>query len=592
MTISRSSAARLLSLLIAAFCLVALLPALPAAAAESYEVHHVKTVDGAVIRVEIRRDKRFDAAKQPVILTYSPYNSLSEPQPADDSVADRYVPLGYARAVADVLGTRGSTGCWDYGGRKEQQSGVDVVKYLARQPWSSGKVAMMGGSYNGTTATMVAARGTDVPQLKAIIPIAGISRWYGYAYGNGARYFLNSQVPTDEGFDTPLAFDVGFAKTVAVDPMGQEFADTLRARAAECGAVEHTDEGYSRNPDYDSFWLERDYRKDAAKIRAAVLIAHGWQDYNVKQEEGTTLYEAVREDNPATTAVEGAAFKRLYLAQGSHSGGTRGEQWQPLLDRFLAKTLKGVNNGVDREDEVLTQGRTFAGPQATFKSERRYPAPGTKAANLWLRRSFDTDEIPGVTLPPPGTSESGALSRKPNTTTKENVFTYVDSGAATEEVSTRDPLNEFGHGYYSLYYKSLPLAKNTRISGAAEVDAYVRNSTAGQHLTPVLLDVAPDGTAKTVERGFLHLSYRNGLAESQPSANEWVNAKARLLPQDYTFAKGHRIALLVQSSNTVWAVPGAVGTMNVANGRVPDVTAVGSKLSLPVVGGELSFTQP
>ena len=53
---------------------------------------------------------------------------------------------------------------------------------------------------------MVAARGAEVPELKAIVPIAAISRWYGYAYGNGVRYFLNSQEPTDEGFDTPLAF--------------------------------------------------------------------------------------------------------------------------------------------------------------------------------------------------------------------------------------------------------------------------------------------------------------------------------------------------------------------------------------------------
>ncbi len=545
-----------------------------------------------MIRVEVRRDPSFDAAKQPVILTYSPDNSLSEPETADDSVGNRYVPRGYARAVADVLGTRGSTGCWDYGGADEQQSGVDVVKYLAALPWSNGKVAMIGGSYNGTTATMVAARGDAVPELKAIVPIAGISRWYGYAYGNGARYFLNSQSATDEGFDTPLAFDVGFAKTVAADPMGQAFADTVRARAAECGAVEHTEEGYSRNPDYDGFWLERDYRKDAADIRAAVLIAHGWQDYNVKQEEGTTLFEAIRVDNPSTSAVEGAPFKKLYLTQGTHSGGTRGDRWQPLLDRFLAATLTGEDNGVEREPVVLTQGRTFAGADPTFRSEASYPAPGTKEANLWLRRTFDTDEIPGVTLPPPGTGETGALSSKPNNTTTDNVFTYVDTGLATEEVSNRDPLNEFGHGYYSLYYKSLPLAADTRISGSAVLDAVVRNSTAGQHLTPVLLDVAPNGTAKTVERGFLHLSYRNGLARSQPTAGEWIDADVELLPQDYTFKAGHRIGLLVQSSNTVWAVPGAVGTMNIANGRVPDATRVGSKLTLPVVGGELRFTKP
>lgn len=567
-------------------------PAAAAAATQTYEILHVPTVGGAVVRVEVWRDTVYDDRKQPVLLTYSPYNSLGEPEPARDGLGERYVPRGYARAVADVIGTRGSTGCWDYGGAAEQQSGVDVVKFLADRPWSSGKVAMIGGSYNGTTATMVAARGAEVPELAAIVPIAGISRWYGYAYGNGARYFLNSQQPTDEGFDTPLAFDAGFAKTVAADPMGQNFADTARARAQECDAVEHTEEGYDRSPDYDAFWLERDYRKDAARMRAAVLLAHGWQDYNVKQQEGTALFEAIPVDDPATAASEGVPFKRMYLTQGSHSGATKGELWQPLLDDFLAHTLYGVDNGVQNGPTVLTQGRSSDGADPEFRAESDYPPPATNASTLWLRRTFDTDELPGVTLPPPGTGETGVLSRKPNRTTEDNIFTFVDTGTQTEEVTIRDPLNGPGHGYYSLYYASLPLARDARLVGSAVLDGYVRAQNAGQHLTPVLVDVAPDGTTRTVQRGFLNLDYSAGLAAARPTPGEWVDAGVEYLPQDYTFRAGHRIGLLVQGSNTVWAAPGNPGVVNLANGRVPEVTPVGTRLTLPTVGRELAFQRP
>ena len=263
---------RRLALLAALLAALVVLPGLPAAAAESYEIHFVPSVDGALIRVEVRRDAKFDAAGQPVILTYSPYNSINGDKPANDAVGDRYVKQGYARATADVLGTRGSTGCWDYGGLKEQQSGVDVVKFLAGKKannkgefltWSNGKVGMVGVSYEGTTANMVAARGDDVPELKAIVPIAAISRWYGYAFENGVRYFLNSKVPTDEGFDTPLGFDLGFGRTVPPDPGNEQMAAVVQARSGECGTVDHTSEGYSRSPDYDAFWLERDYLKDA-----------------------------------------------------------------------------------------------------------------------------------------------------------------------------------------------------------------------------------------------------------------------------------------------------------------------------------------
>jgi X-Pro dipeptidyl-peptidase len=531
-----------------------------AAVTEAYEVHHVETVGGAVVRVEVWRDTSFDKARQPVILTYSPYSSLSEPETARDSLGETYVPQGYARAVADVLGTRGSTGCWDYGGPAEQQSGVDVVKFLAGLPWSSGRVAMTGGSYNGTTATMVAARGDDVPELRAIIPIAGISRWYGYAYGNGVRYLLNSEVPTDEGFDTPLAFDLGFAKTVAADPMGQHFADTLRARAAECDAVEHTEKGYSRNPDYDGFWRARDYRRHAAGFRTAVLLAHGWQDYNVKQEETTELFRRLPVDRPRTAAVEGVPFKLMYLTQGSHSGGTDGPQWDSLLARFLAHTLKGERNGIRAEGPVITQGASSTG-ERRFRVAGDYPLPGTAQTTLWLRGT---------------TQQGGRLASRPQR--RRDVATYVETGTSTEELPARNGLT----------YVSAPLERSTRLVGSAVLDTWVRVSSATMHLTPVLLDVAPDGTTRTIERGFQHVDYRDGLATADAVTSRWVRVRVRLLPQDYTLAPGHRIGLSVQSSNTVWAVPGNPGTVDVAQGRLRGTTP-GSRLVLPTVGRPASF---
>lgn len=524
-------------------------PATASVADEVYEVRYVPTVGDAVIRVEVWRDRRFDTTKQPVILTYSPYNSIAEPEPARDSLGETFVPKGYARAVADVLGTRGSTGCWDYGGEAEQQSGVDVVKWLARRPWSNGKVAMIGGSYNGTTATMVAARGADVPELEAIVPIAGISRWYGYAYGNGVRYFLNSEVPSDEGFDTPLAFDLGFGKTVAADPMGQHFADTMRDRAAECGAVEHTEEGYSRNPDYDAFWRERDYRRHAEDFRAAVLVAHGWRDFNVKQEEGTELFRRLPVDRPGTDAVEGVPFKLMYLTQGSHSGGTDGEQWDGLLERFLAHTLKGARNGIRSEGPVITQGANSSGPTA-FRVLGDYPAPATEPTRLWLR--------------------DGALRARPGSRDRAEFTTYTESGTATEEATP------------GLEYLSRPVDEPTRLVGSAVLEGVVQVSSAGMHLTPVLVDVAPDGSRTVITRGFQHVDYRDGLAKADPAPDQWLRVDVRLLPQDYTLSAGHRVGLLVQSSNTVWAVPGNPGEVAVAEGPVSERFR-GSSLVLPTL---------
>jgi X-Pro dipeptidyl-peptidase len=480
------------------------------------------------------------------------------------------------RAVADVLGTRNSSGCWDYGGPKEQRSGVDLVKFLAKRRWSNGRVGMIGGSYDGTTATMVAAQGRAVPQLKAIVPLAAISRWYGYAYGDGVRYALNSDVPTDEGFDTPFAFDFGFARTPPTDAGDPKATEKLVSRANPCESVEHTQKGYDTSPDYDGFWTARDYRRLASRFRAATLIGHGWQDYNVKQEEATSLYDALRRQG------RNVPLLRMFLTQDPHAS-PKGEAWDRLLAQFLDRYLLGRRTGVEATPPVVTEGRTIGDGGAIASTgahgEQAWPPAGTQERRLWLRRTFD-QEIPGVTVPNPGTGETGVLSAEPNTRQVDNVFTWV--GAPTsEELGNRDPLNEPGHGYYSLFFGTAPLRAPMRIAGTPVLDATVR-SPAGAHLSPVLVDVAPDGRMRTIARGFLNLDYRDGLAKAAPAGGRWVGARVRFLPQDVTVQPGHRVGLLVQSSNTVWAVPGTPGTNNILTGPLEKVSGEGSSLRLPV----------
>ena len=427
---------------------------------------------GAEINVEVMRPA--DNPDAPVILTYSPYNTLSEtttPNLANDDLGQRYVARGYARAVADVLGTRNSSGCWDYGGADEQQSGVDLVNFLAAQPWTNGRVAMIGGSYDGTTATMVAARGEDVPGLAAIVPIAGISRWYGYAYGDGVRYFLNSERPTDEGIDTPLAFDFGLARTPPTDPSDPLFAEKLASRANPCESADHTVKGYDRTPDYDAFWLERDYRKDAANIRAAALVAHGWQDYNVKQEEGVDLYRALT--NTAVQAPLHVAGRPLHARRRQLAAAAR-----PLLRPHPARRRQRRRHRAARDHRG-----TLGDPE-----EHGLPHRGRVAA----------------------------AGQRPRRACRSASGSFTDLATTTEEQSTRMPTAQASW----LFFQGEPLAADTRMTGAARLELSLSVDRDHAQLAPLLVDVAPDGTTKTVSRGFLNLQYRNGLGRRRADPAE------------------------------------------------------------------------
>jgi X-Pro dipeptidyl-peptidase len=388
-----------------------------------YEVGWITSVDGAQIRIETRRDPAFDP--QPVLLTYSPYTVLAGVQPAADGLASRYNRQGIARSVAHVIGTGGSTGCWDYGGVKEQQSGVDVVNHLASRDWSSGSVGMIGVSYEGTTATMVAARGDDVPGLKAIVPIAAISRWYSYAFHDGVRYFMNSEHPTDQGFDTPLLFDFAFAKTVSRDRSDPRMAEVVASRAAECGAIEHTAQAYSRSPDYSDFWLERDYRKDAANIKASVFLVHGWQDFNVNQEEAIGLWEALPDDDPQTPELEGPPLKKLWLTQEPHADGT-GPGYAQALDAFLLQTLLGADMGAASIPTATTAGRDHTGP-LSFRQEPSWPPVGTQMLDLFS----------GMTPTPVGTPTTEPPRRSGGSVTPRHGISH--RGDAPEPRNGRGP---------------------------------------------------------------------------------------------------------------------------------------------------------
>ncbi|HEX9236995.1 MAG TPA: CocE/NonD family hydrolase, partial [Actinomycetota bacterium] len=272
---------------------------------------------GGDVYVELIRPAVPAGKRVPVILTYTPYAAFGET--AADGLANEYVPKGYARALAHVVGTGNSGGCWDYGGLRERNSAYDLVQYLGTRPWSNGKVGMVGGSYDGTTANMAAV--ADPPHLATIVPEVAISAWYGYAYYGGIRYFLmdpaqrQGLIIDEEGFDTPAGFTFGFGLVPPADPQSDPaFAAHVSERPCPDVKAEQTERGYSFEPDYDRFWLDRDYARLGANLAKrpghgiTMLVQGGWRDYNVKHSESVRMFESVPVDRPSTKKVEGVPF--------------------------------------------------------------------------------------------------------------------------------------------------------------------------------------------------------------------------------------------------------------------------------------------
>ena len=519
----------------------------------------VPTRHGKLYLEVVHPTKGGEILKAPAILTYSPYDAALQSRNDD---ASKFVPRGYARATADLIGTGNSGGCYDYGATREKETSYDLVEWIAKQKWSTGKIAMYGASYEGTTANAAAVM--RPPHLTTIVPIAALSRWYGYAYSGGVRYTYNNEwighegvdAAEDEGLDTPLAFDFGFAMPPPVDAQNADWAERVQSTITPCDELEHTERGYDDTPDYDKFWLDRDYLKDAGKVTIPVLVAGNWGDWNVKQEESWNWYHAL--DNS----------KKRVLYMGSrwddHGAPVHGT---PEANKFDAAVLKwfdhylmGKNNGADDMPSVISQSADLAG-----RGKWSTGAPTTK--NVTLYAQYQPPTGPGQYYwklnpykPRPAIAIPGQSSQKPS-----SGFPITNTNPETHALHHGQSNHEW------MWFESPVLTKDLHIYGQPKLQIY---STVGREwvtMAPTLADVNPEAhvmqagqhvatTDKNmltgITRGFLDSRYRNGLANQEPvEPGKPFQSTVEMKPLDYVIKAGHYIGLNFQTEIIEWMLP-------------------------------------
>ena len=528
-----------------------LLASAPATAAPKYgsksETLIVPTRHGKIYMEIVRPTLNGKPVKAPTVLTYSPYSVLGR-----NGDADRYVSRGIARAWADVVGTGNSGGCYDYGAKRDKESAYDIIEWLAKRSWSTGKIGMIGGSYNGTT--QYAAATEQPPHLTTIVPEAAINRWYDYAYSGGIRYALNNEKPADEGLDTPLAFDWGIAIPPPVDYEDPTWSERVQSTIVPCEEIEHTEHGYDDTPDYDKFWRERDYIRHADKIDIPVLISHNWGDWNVKQEEAFKMFHAIK-NSPK---------KVLYMGNRYEGHGTPGGAYDKTVDAWFDHYLLGKDNGIEKMPQVVSQPADMDGPRKFIAGDYPFTMPITLYAQEAPK--LDPSDYEWTLLPEPPNKNS----------LLKNVAQFASAGVNTESHANHHSRNN--HDWF--WFESPPLARDTRIFGSikvkvwstiyrdwitftptiVDVDPGCHLAVAGQHLgdPQCLNDPELGRRLHSVTRGWLDSRYRKGLHKQvlvEPGKSFGTTIVEK--PQDYVFQKGHQIGLNIQTEINEWSLPKA-----------------------------------
>lgn len=520
-----------------------------------------------LVHIDVTRvpETATDGLKVPVIMEMSPYYAGGNDTPnwaVDHEIGDppatravsvdgRYkntspkistsfestwVPRGFAVVHAESVGSGKSEGCPTSGGTNESLGGKAVIDWLngrakaytstdrsaeVAADWTTGKVGMIGTSYNGTLPIGVAS--TGVPGLEAIVPISAISSWYDYYRANGAVRAPGGY----QGEDLDVLADYVYSR-----------ADRQICRPIIDEIVAAQDR---KTGDYSPFWDERNYLNNAGKIKAATLIAHGQNDWNVQTKNAVKLYEALKASGTP---------HQIYLHQGGHGGSPT----DALLNRWFSRYLYGQQNGVEglpkayivRENNVLTEYADF-------------PAPGTAQVTLNLGAAADAN-----------TRGNLEFAKSPAGRT-ETIVDDASKKVAALAAATSSPNR--------LVYTSRTLTAPARISGTPTVTVKLSVDRPKANLTAVLLEYPATGNPKVVTRGWMDAENRNSAATTDPiTPGTGYTFTWDFQPKDYQFAAGSKIGVMVLSSDNEFTVRPAAGT-------TLTVDPSASALSLPVVGG-------
>src|SRR4051812_47925801 len=247
----------------------------------------------------------------------------------------QWLPRGFAVVHAENPGTGYSDGCPTDGAPNENDAVKSVVDWLnGRAPafttrdgntqmsagWATGKVAMMGASYNGSLA--IAAAATGVQGLDAIVPISPVSDYYEYYRANGMVRGPGGW----QGEDSDVLVDVVYTRQDETYPRM-----ICRPLIEQIGRDEDRVSG-NRN----AFWDERNLNALVPNMHAAVLLAHGNNDNIVMTKNATAFYDAVK---------KAGLPHQFFFHQGGHGGAPP----DVMVNRWFTKYLYGVDNGVESQ---------------------------------------------------------------------------------------------------------------------------------------------------------------------------------------------------------------------------------------------------
>ncbi|MBU3677401.1 MAG: CocE/NonD family hydrolase, partial [Chitinophagaceae bacterium] len=396
----------------------------------------------------------------------------------------QWIPRGYIMVYSSSPGTGLSDVAPSIGGDSESLAPKTVIDWLCGRAkgystrkgpvevkafWCSGNIGMTGTSYDGTLC--LAAATTGVEGLKAIIPVAPVSSFYRYYRSNGL-------VRSPQGYlceDADVMFDlINTGKKSNRKVISREVRDKILLQGMD-----------RKTGDYNAFWDARDYVKKINTMNAAMLMAHGFNDWNVMAEHSYRFYKAAKE--------KGLPVQLFY-----HQGGHGGEPSMEMMNRWFTRYLHGIDNGVELDTPVVIYHNNSAPPTKYLQ----FPDAHAHDVSFYMQSATK--------------AQGQLLMQKAN---KAGIQSLMDD-YRIEPIHLADSM----YAKHRLLFVTSPLKKELRISGIPRISLALSSNKPAANLSVYLVAINPDSTKKApyvlklINRTWADPQNHQSLSESKPLA--------------------------------------------------------------------------
>lgn len=478
--------------------------------------------DGCRLAARIWLPETAENQPVPALLEYLPYRKSDETAMRDALRHPYFAGHGYASVRVDMRGSGDSDGIlYDEYLLTEQNDALEVLRWMAAQPWCDGNIGMFGKSWGGFNGLQIAAH--RPPELKAIITICSTDDRYADDVHYMGGCLLGSEM---------LSWASVMLALNATPPDPRWVGERWREMWLE--RLEKTPpfiEAWLTHQERDDFWKHGSVCEDFAAITCPVYAVGGWMDgYS----------------NAIPRLLAGLTCPRKGLigpwAHEFPETGIPGPAIGFLQEslRWWDHWLKGIDTGIMDEPMLrawmLDSFRPFPFHQhlpGRWVAEAVWPSPAITA------QTYELTEERG---------EKGEGARK----FVGQQSCGLEAGVWCAYGNEGDfPIDQRAEDGRSLAFTLPSASENQPILGFPEVQLTVAVDKPNALLAVRLCDVSPDGSSNLVSWGLLNLTHRhNHECPTLLTPGEKMNITIQLNAIGYVLPVGHRWRVAI--SPTYW----------------------------------------